>query len=252
MESANQIRKLEDELFIKWQQRMKSNSEEHWDRFVPDGVVDPKNYSDIHPKIVLLLKEVHDDPNIENLKPWKLYDYLFDGHQDAGAFMWDVVARWVSAIIFGNETWDDYNRNKPFLKELSSDQEFRATMLRNIAVVNVKKTGGGSKSDKTLIKKHCKNYGDFIHDQIQMYKPNIIISGLGDQRCPQLIFCNHVLKWIESSVYPYSVLSVFKDENVVLIDGHHPGAFPVARRNLHENLISTVIEIRKYLGWDTR
>ena len=63
MSYSKSIRKAENDLFRVWRDRIIGLEENN--RFVPDGVVDPEEYDNTSPKIVLLLKEVHEDPEEE-------------------------------------------------------------------------------------------------------------------------------------------------------------------------------------------
>lgn len=239
MKIENALRISEEKLFDEWRLRMVSLSIEQPERFVPDGVVDPEQFTSISPKIVLLLKEVYDDPDKPDWSPWKLWEVLSKGEQNEGSHTWDVASRWISAIYFGDHPWNPSHNNKPFWYNDSSDKEFRARMLRKIAIVNVKKVGGVAKSDPPEIRKHAKDYCDLIFRQISLYTPRLIISGLWDMKPLLSIFKDQLQQWKNTSHYQYCNV---KGLDAVLVDANHPGA-RFKRQSLHDHLVETIREI---------
>ena len=135
--------------------------------------------------------------------------------------MWDVTARWVSAVLYGDKKWYPAHPNKPFMSTPMSNQEFRAEMLRKIAVVNVKKVGGRRESDSIDIRMHSLNYGDLICRQIKLYNPDIIISGLNNQPNIKRIFKDLLDPWEKTSTFYFSRIP---DWDATVIDSNHPGA----------------------------
>ncbi len=236
MTNIGSIRKSEEKIFKVWRTRILN--EEDSNRFVPDGVVDPIQFFATSPRIVLLLKEVYDDPSEPNWESWKLYDYLFVGQQNPRTFMWDVAARWISAIFYGNKEWSHQHPNKPFMKLEKTNHGFRGEMLRKIAVVNVKKNGGGRETKFTELRKHSISYGSLAYDQIAAYRPNLIISGVNNRPMLKRIFGDTMEPWESTSTFTFCKITAL---NSILIDANHPSARG-NREARHKHLVAAVKE----------
>ena len=134
--SANVEKELEL-LFQEWEEAHKKKG---YERFIRDGIVSPKDwYEQSTPKICYLLKEAYSND--------KGYDLAKRLKMNAPWQMWKKVAIWTGAIFQAFGDRKEYN------------QEFiQANVRRNtnrIAVINVKKSNGNSKSTYKEIEKYA-------------------------------------------------------------------------------------------------
>ncbi len=108
-----------DELFTKWK------SEYSFNAFIRDGIVDPAHYD--RPHILFILR----DMNCRHER-----DLCADLRRDGSGWRtWNNIGRWTKALLDGDGEypWD-----------MSSPS--RAAQLRRVAVMNLKKEGGGSRA----------------------------------------------------------------------------------------------------------
>jgi|SRR3712207_1640187 len=169
---SEKLKLEENKLFSKWKEK--------YDIFVPDGMVDSVSYISSWLKITFILKEVNAKDSFE------LMDFL---RQGAVGSTWNNIARWSAGILFNKQ----YNE----VEELNGVS--RKKYLEPISVINLKKTPGGANSDYREIEEFAKSDRVFINQQLEIYKPDIIICcGTGNT------FLNQVLdkgnrKWIKES-----------------------------------------------------
>lgn len=168
------IREKENALFKEWQ-----NKDCYSHSFVFDGVVDPLIWEqqDIH--ILFLLKEAHGES-------WKgdLRTFLANGGK---ASTWNNITRWACGILTGC----DYA-----VADRATDN--RSEWLRKVAVVNVKKAGGGA-STNTKAMKHfnVQSQGHILlSSQLSLYDnlDFIICCGNGIKESLEIALREDVLK----------------------------------------------------------
>ncbi len=124
-----------------------------------DGVVSELDYLVSEIKVLYVLKEVND---------WKkgdLRNFLKGG---ARWRTWNNISRWQLGIQTYFETGQSHFKDK--ISHID-----RKKILRNIAVLNLKKASGGSVSDMSEIKRHAREDLDLLKEQIALYTPHIII-----------------------------------------------------------------------------
>lgn len=138
------------ELFSEWKQRY------CFDAFISDGIVDSTNYA--HPHILFVLRDM-------NLK-WKqdrdlCEDLRCDG---SGWKTWNNVGRWTAALLDGDPAY-------PF--DMSTDK--RVAQLKRVAVMNLKKEGGGSRTDRLKLDAAVQKQALLIRREISMCTPKLIV-----------------------------------------------------------------------------
>jgi len=102
----------EEKLFKEWRKKR--------EKFVIDGIVNFKKYSESKIKVLYILKEVNGGGS------WNLKKFLND---NGGRFQtWNNIARWQYGIE--NKEQNVWDRVK------NINKDFRKTQLRNIAVIN--------------------------------------------------------------------------------------------------------------------
>ncbi|MBR5478769.1 MAG: hypothetical protein IKU84_01165 [Clostridia bacterium] len=196
-----------EELMARWEQECRQwleyenrkNNNEYLDvnaTFFKDGVIDPETWFDEKNTFrpLFILKEVNDQkPTGE-----KTFDFVAMDESD-GHDIWNGVSKWRRLAVLANGLKISLEDR---LQLISYDETYRAfyhnktsnykDALRHIAIMNVKKLGGGAKvkseeSKKTIIfTEHAKqeqlkkNLKEQIVEQIQ---PDIIIFFGIDTHC---------------------------------------------------------------------
>ena len=145
------------------EERLFKNWEESRVGFVRDGVVSERHYLSASTKIAFILKEVNDLDG----GGWDLREFVFDGGRPQ---TWDNVSRWVHAIwnLPEIENWDFYEQISP---------EFRRETLKNICVMNLKKSPGTHTTNYKSLRSVAREDSQFIKNQFALYEPEITICG---------------------------------------------------------------------------
>ncbi|GHB76553.1 hypothetical protein GCM10008107_27590 [Psychrosphaera saromensis] len=124
-------------------------------RICKDGIVRPEIYKDECLKILFIGKEVNDWPggDMRDLaQRGPKYSYLHN------------LARWAAGLL---DQFPDFSiiNNKKYLKDT----------LSRIALINLKKTSGGSSANMAHVSAYAKNDKELLRKQIALIKPNIIV-----------------------------------------------------------------------------
>lgn len=103
--------------------------------------------------------------------------------------------------------------------------------------MNIKKSGGQGQADQTIIMEHLEKNLVFLHRQIEIIAPDIIITGISWSKLRNELFPESELekKWRKSG---YGV-DIAKYKNAKVIDFYHPSARipPSASYSLLQNII---------------
>ena len=137
-----------DELFTKWK------SEYSFNAFIRDGIVDPAHYD--RPHILFILR----DMNCRHER-----DLCADLRRDGSGWRtWNNIGRWTKALLDGDGEypWD-----------MSSPS--RAAQLRRVAVMNLKKEGGGSRASGSQLLNAVQMQHGKILEEICLCDPGMII-----------------------------------------------------------------------------
>lgn len=102
---------------------------------------------------------------VNSSEAWDLRKFLYDGGRPQTR---DNIARWTQGIlnIHTEYSWDELSKN---------NEKRRKTYLKKIGSINLKKTGGGYTSKIKEISKAARENKAIIKNQIEIYKPDIII-----------------------------------------------------------------------------
>lgn len=144
-------------LFKNWKSTHNINA------FIKDGIVDPNNYESPH--ILFVLR----DMNCTYER-----DLCADLRNDGSGWKtWNNVGRWAKALLDGIEEYP---------KDMSVPK--RVAQLKRVAVMNLKKEGGTSRTAGDKLLKAVQTQHDMIYEEICLCNPNIIICcGLPMKRC---------------------------------------------------------------------
>lgn len=154
--------KIENEkLFAEWK-----NDEFHdKNSFVKDGIIDLGIWKNQSPKILFLLKEAYTKETGE-------MDLTEELAESAPYKNWWNASGWIYAI---NELYNNKDK-KPEYYELSSWEEGN-TLLKSVAVVDIKKSKGNTLSNYTDLDTYLEHDKDRLRKQIDLINPNIILCG---------------------------------------------------------------------------
>lgn len=138
-----------ESLFSKWKQGHAIKA------FISDGIVDPSSYEDPH--ILFVLRDMNCDKENDLCRDLR--------EHGSGGDTWCNVGRWIVALLDGA---DDYPRDM-------SNQK-RAAQLRRVAVMNLKKEGGGSRAKGNELEAAVSAQKELILEEIQLCAPALIIA----------------------------------------------------------------------------
>ena len=130
--------------------------------------------------------------------------------------------------------WDDIDFDT--VEDL--DKYDRKKYLAPISVINLKKTPGKTTSNDSEIDKFAKDDREFIKNQVEIYRPDLIICG-----GTGYIFIKNILNLDTSSwTYVSDYLSYLIYNDTIIVKTYHP-AFRKSKKDLFENIVSPIRDI---------
>ena len=136
-----------DALFIKWKSKYDFNA------FIRDGIVDSEHYDSPH--ILFVLR----DMNCQSER-----DLCADLRNDGSGWKtWNNIGRWTKALLDGSEEYP---------QDMSAEK--RIAQLKCIAVMNLKKEGGVSRTAGNELLDAVQTQHDMIYEEICLCDPSII------------------------------------------------------------------------------
>lgn len=195
------IRKLENDLFTRWQ------AVQGYKSFAQDGLINPDVWDKTPIKILYVLKEVN--------HPIGNFDLRVFLQSGGNWKTWNNVARWTQAILDGG----DYPRHV--------SKEDRIRLLAHVCAMNLKKVGGDSKAEENTIRKFTNCDRSFIREQILLYKPDVIICCGGSKNMISELLREFVFndcEEIQNSINEYLYYTHFqnRDKKTLVVSFHHP------------------------------
>jgi len=137
-----------DSLFEKWKNLYKINA------FIRDGIVDSEHYDTPHVLFVLR------DMNCQYER-----DLCADLRRDGSGWKtWNNIGRWTKALLDGAAEYP---------KEMSTQD--RVNQLKRVAVMNLKKEGGTSRTAGTDLLQAVQTQHEMIREELCLCNPDIII-----------------------------------------------------------------------------
>jgi len=201
-----------DALFDRWQEKFP----EQRDRFHKDGIICESKFEEQHPKLLFIAKE----PN----KPDQLGgDYRVWWKEGVNYTFSHRICDWAYGI----------QHDFPPLQEIPSDPTERVEVLRSVAFMNLKKTGGTSTADHAAIISSIKNEHSLLLEEISIIGPDIIIGGFRGAGYWSLLF--EKTKFIDSGFD----IKVARHGSIKMIDYHHPSSR--APRSMSYSLLGRVV-----------
>ncbi|MCL2462288.1 MAG: hypothetical protein FWF44_06440 [Defluviitaleaceae bacterium] len=224
------IRVKEDELFSRWRK------ERGYQYFVKDGVFCPEQWLKETLKITFVMKEANWRGEDADMREWVL------GETSATYWKtWNNIARWTKAILEGGE----YPR---YVSKKS-----KTYWLGRASFINLKKVGGGSAADNGEIREYAINDARYILEQLNLYKPDIIICcGRGNGKNADLLYENilpeeSLTVWqppIKGYNYFYTKFPE-KENKTPVLSFYHPQR--IARHETFEKWYSDMVEISQII-----
>lgn len=158
LEQRDVLQADETALLADWHARWhEKHANYQW--FNEDGIVDYERWAALPDgkHILILLKET-------NGLHGSLTDFLRNGGSQTYWRTWNNAARWANLILNGTY-WK-------FVSRAELDD-----MVRNIAVVNLKKYAGGARANRKEVLNEASKDIDLLKRQITLYEPEIILTG---------------------------------------------------------------------------
>jgi len=142
-------------LFDEWER----SNPEYSNSFVRDGIVNEDQYKMAREKVLFLVKDANDP----NRTRWDLANILNDRLSHNFPIR---IAEWAYGILNGFPPIDSF-RYEPL-----------HDALKSVAVMNIKKIGGGAEAKSQEIALYARRDREFIQKQITLTSPTIIVGGI--------------------------------------------------------------------------
>lgn len=174
-ENIRKCQKL-DELFQLWKNKEKREvristgktiSIDHkQDGFITDGIVNQEIWNDgEHKKILFVLKEAYGEGD-----EWALTSWL---NECAGRYQKDQTWKYVAQWVYGIEKTSSVGIER--YKYLNDEERDEA--IRQIAVINIRKSNGESSSDYSVINGYAKFDKEELKKEFELIDADIVICG---------------------------------------------------------------------------
>lgn len=209
---------------------------------VLDGVADIEGYLSSNPKIMWLLKEPWGDStpagNIKN-RLWSFSEYFGDIENETlkDEQMWQVIIQ-VNYAIRNGLNWNqlEYIEDNPDMRD----------ELKKIAYINLSKMPGNTTSSDSHLKECYPLWKDILFEQIELYKPDIIIFG------NTLPYFKEDLQITGEPLYKttsgkWNAHTYKQEDNRILIDAYHPSR-KGGEDGSHDYVTAVVKAVRKALS----
>lgn len=198
--------------------QQKTVSINHRNVFISDGIVNEEVWnSQKGKKILYVLKEAYGESEDWNLTEWLL-------RVNPTSSIWKRVIEWTYGI---------QNTNIDRIAKYSPDiYEHNTELFNNIAVVNLKKSGGKSSSNYGEIEAYAFADKEEIKKQLEIIAPDIIICGstfgalnhvYDDRICPEGLWCDNWFYYTDA----------VSDNKTLVIDYYHPANYYPALVNYY-------------------
>lgn len=198
-----------------------------------DGAVNEEKYNKQDFKVVFLLKEVN---NKENKESGSLVDWLatLNSYEKK---TWKKT--WLN-VCYWCEILKDLNVN--FSDIYAKTEEEITKILHNVAVVNIKKTFGDSKSIYEELQKAIKDYGDLTLYEIEkIIQPKLVIC-CGTFELAQLLFQTVKQKTVQTETLSCGT-EYFIEDGIYYLKFVHPAWYVVNNNILFAYAKVTFAEI---------
>ena len=203
-----------NQLFDDWERAVP----EYKDKFVRDGIINEKLYQTATPKILFVMKE----PNNPEQNPGDFREWWKDKIKYTFSYQ---ITEWSFGLL----------NNFPQFDDIWAKKDTALNAIQHIALMNIKKSGGGGNSKYNRMIEHVNMNFDFLHRQISIISPDIIIMGTSWNELRNGLFPN--IEWVKSG---YDIF-IGKHNKTKVIDYYHPSSrtAPAAAYSLLQNIVSS-------------
>jgi hypothetical protein len=204
---------LLNDLFDRWEKAIP----EYQGKFVKDGIVDERKFSPTPTKVLFIAKEPNNPKQEQgDFREWwreKIY-YTFSYR----------IAEWSYGLL----------NNFPQYDNIRATEGSAHKAIQCIAFMNIKKSGGLGNSEYDRMMEHLEKNFEFLHQQIDIISPDIIITGTSWKKLRNGLFPE--VKWINSG---YGI-AIGRHKNAKVIDFYHPSSRTAASASysLLQNIIN--------------
>lgn len=221
------INEQENLLFVKWKNKLKLANNEF---FIEDGLVDEENWNNASLKVLYLLKEVNGAE-----EDWDERDYLKNYTADyvTKSQTINTIIKWQFGLINTDvENWME-------IEARTSVKEIQQKLLSQICLVNIKKIAGKTSVDMDKFNKYLDNQDNikFLHQQLSLYKPDIVIS------CGVSGWLRKIYSWTKNWQYTSRGIKYCIHNDTIYLDFWHPNNRGVSRNVLYYTLMDAIKEI---------
>lgn len=152
MNKNNEIDKLFERWVIEFPQ--------YKGKLYKDGIVNEQEFEKQKVKLLFITKEPNDPEQNEG-------DFREQLSKEVKASFFNRIAEWAYGLL----------NNFPPIIEITDDKKL--DVMRKVAFMNIKKTGGKSSVNPDIIKETLKNEYIYIKREIDIISPHIIIGSIG-------------------------------------------------------------------------
>ncbi len=179
-------------------------------KFIPDGIVNHDVWNDsTHKKILYVLKEAYTDED----KGYDLANWL---NSEPDFRMWNRVARWTYGLQNTSE-----NEIAKYIPDIDKDTDIRKQCFGQIAVMNLKKSGGESTSVIEEIAAYAQSDREELVRELQLIDPDIVICGSTFWILYQIVFGKEPLNGSQTNDNWFYYMNLDGKERLY-IDYYHP------------------------------
>ncbi len=201
-----------NQLFDEWEQTVT----DYQGKFVQDGVINEELYQTVTPKILFIAKE----PNNPKQKAGDFREWWKNEISYSFSYR---LAEWSYGLLNNFPQYDDI-----WIKKGSAHKA-----IQHVAFMNIKKNGGTGNSEYNRMMEHLKMNFEFLHRQIEIISPDIIVTGTSWKELRNGLFPK--VEW-QNSGYD---IAIGRYNNAKVIDFYHPSSrtAPAAAYSLLQNIV---------------
>ena len=207
---ADVYRQEIEKLFSEWKNQNEPGDICHLNNvFISDGVVCPERWFKQEIRPLFLLKEAYNGTT-----DWSLvYDHLLSEDKKM-SHLWSNVCRWTEGLMNTTDTMI------PAFRSELGYQNYGNEVLKQIAVVNVKKSDGKHTSEMDEINYYADCDRDKLRKELELCDPTIIVCGytisslnIIMKKDIKEVYNDNWFYWIELNHHPILVIDYYHPAN---------------------------------------
>lgn len=232
----NNLKEQQTKLFTNWKVAYQITP------FIQDGVVCEEIFTQQKKHILFVLRDMNSSTECDLCEALRTHG--------SGWKTWNNVGRWTKALLDGEEEYP---------RDMSSTK--RVEQLKRIAVMNLKKQGGGSRTSAEALEEAVKAQHENIYQQLRFYIPDLIVCcGLssGKMKGNAVLMKEYVFpagsttEWEEVEFQNrtwWYYEAVIENRTIPVISFCHPQVTVLGQKRGHKDLFiplyQDMLEIRK-------